>query len=353
MVPLTNVESSNWNGINRLLQFRCVSGFEESFAKWMREEIEHIGFSAQTDPMNNVWVSAGTGHPRRVVLVHLDEIGFVTADVREDGKVWAFPMGNWDPAILKHRVVEIIHPEDSETRLAYGAVIEVVWNKTADGLERILIDVGANNRAEASSLGIRPLLPVVLARESLTVQGNMLISRALDNRLGCAVALSLLRQIAAGALEPSGETIFVFAAQEEVGFRGTWGLARRMLNVHLDAAICVDAFPALREPGLTAGVQAGAGPVLRAADLEGFGSQKLRTSVQSIAAKHGVPLQPAFAQGHNQASVFRTVPGIAIDYPMVGLHSAVEGVHVNDVCAMEDLLRVILKSEGESNEIRN
>jgi len=347
VVPLTNYVTSAQEDIDRLLRFRSVSGFEMSFANWMQKEIKRIGFSSHKDVMSNVWVSAGTGRPRRALLVHLDEIGFITADVHADGSIMAFPMGNWDPAILRNQVVEVVSPEDSEITLAYGTVQDVVWNAAGDGLERIRIDVGACDRATAAALGMMPLLPVVLARGPIARHGQMLISRALDNRAGCAVLLSLLKKIASGAFSPSGETIFIFAAQEEVGFRGTWPLARRMMNVPLDAAICIDAFPALREPDLSASVQAGSGPVLRAADLEGFGSQHLRSSVELLASDQGLPIQPAFAQGHNQASVFRTVPGIALDYPMVGLHSAVEGLHVDDLQGMEKLLQAILMSEGE------
>ena len=85
--------------------------------------------------------------------------------------------------------------------------------------DRSFIDVGAGSRAEVESFGIRPGDPIVPVGP-FTVMKNekLLMSKAFDNRFGCALAIEALRRLQ-GRPHPN-EVYGIGNVQEEVGLRG-------------------------------------------------------------------------------------------------------------------------------------
>jgi putative aminopeptidase FrvX len=218
------------------------------------------------------------------------------------------------------------------------------------------VDVGTQSEAESRALGLDVLQPLRLARPSLTAMGDLMISRALDNRLGSYALLRLARQLANERFD-EGEVILAWTSQEEIGFRGTKALARQLRKTGgLDAAISIDAYPVKREPGLRfqeRGAQPGAGPVIRGADLEGVAARQLCEYVISAAGRAGVPVQHVYADGNNQASVFTSTPWCAIDYPMTYMHSNAESVHRADLDAMHKLVTQIVLDVGTLTRVES
>jgi putative aminopeptidase FrvX len=132
-----------------------------------------------------------------------------------------------------------------------------------------------------------------------------------------------------------------WASQEEIGFRGPHVLAN---TDKYDAVVAIDAFPADRRPGMIAESgrpRLGAGPVLRGADLTGVGSMSFVGGLMRLAADANIPLQPAYARGHNQASVFSLSFAVALDLPLSYLHAGCESLHRDDLQNLLALLKHI------------
>lgn len=85
-------------------------------------------------------------------------------------------------------------------------------------MEQLYLDLGADSRAEAERLAAPGTYGVF--DDTLTeLDGDMLSVKALDDRVGCGVMLSLLQQ------ELPVDTWFAFTVCEEVGCRGAFGAA--------------------------------------------------------------------------------------------------------------------------------
>ena len=327
-----------------LLTIPGVSGFEKPVVDWLASRLPPSVVS-ERDAIGNLVARFGEAGPELLIVVHTDEVGFVVSGVRDDGALYVTPVGGWDLAALGGRQVDV---HVKRGRALPGVVITVpphldrglgsppAW---LEG-DQVVVDVGVDDAAGVAALGVEVLQSVTLARSHAALPGGPVVARGLDNRFGCFLLLGLARRLAVEP--PAGARVsLAWASQEEVGFRGPKALAHRG---RYDAVIAVDAYPADRRPGRgrgSDGVRLGAGPVVRGVDLTGVGSVAFRDGLVTLARERGVPVQPAYARGHNQASVFPTAAAIALDIPIAYLHSAVESLHPGDLDGAATLLHAL------------
>ena len=133
------------------------------------------------------------------IVGHIDEIGLIVHHIDDDGFLWFTGVGGWDPVILVGQRVEIATRD--------GAVPGVVGKKPihllktdedrskAPELKGLHIDIGAKDGDDARSR-VRIGDVAVIAGEPVELPNGRLVSRSLDNRLGCFVALETARLVA-------------------------------------------------------------------------------------------------------------------------------------------------------------
>ena len=197
-----------------------------------------------------VCAKRGTADQPRIMLPgHLDEIGFLVSGITDDGYLRFAPLGGWwDQVLLAQRV---------RVKSRKADLLGVIGSKPPHALaddERnkvvkrkdMFIDVGAKDKKQAAGkFGIRigdPIVPVC----PFTRMHNkkLLMAKALDDRVGVAIALDVLRKLAR-ARHPN--TLYsVGTVQEEVGTRGAH-TAADLVDPHV--AIVADVGLASDTPG--------------------------------------------------------------------------------------------------------
>src|SRR5271170_7167871 len=75
-----NYSRSSWE---EQLMIPSVSGYESSFTQLIRGELKD--FSPKTDNLGNVYVTLGSGSPRRLIVTPIDQPGYVVSDITSDG----------------------------------------------------------------------------------------------------------------------------------------------------------------------------------------------------------------------------------------------------------------------------
>ena len=90
--------------------------------------------------------------------------------------------------------------------------------KKAPELKDLHIDIGAKDGDDARSL-VRIGDVAVIAGEPVELPNGRVVSRSMDNRLGCFVALEAARLVAEAGGAP-GDVCAVAVAQEEITFGG-------------------------------------------------------------------------------------------------------------------------------------
>jgi endoglucanase len=305
-----------------------VPGYEREVRGIMRNYLEDVA-TIERDKMGSfIGKHVGEGEAPRVMLVgHMDEIGFMVKLVTKEGFVKFQPLGGWwDQVLLGHRVV---------IKTAKGDVLGVLGAKPPhllDAEERkkvvekkdMYIDVGACSEEEVREMGVRPGDPIIPVSE-FTAMANprFYLSKAFDNRLGCALAMQVLRQLA-----DDGHPNAVYAVgtvQEEVGLRGAKTSA---CSINPDVAIILEVDIAGDVPGIEpeeTAVKMGGGPTLFVYDNRMIPNLKLRDLVIATAEELDIPLQFSAAAGATDGGMIHMhnegVPSVVIGVPTRHIHS--------------------------------
>jgi putative aminopeptidase FrvX len=194
----------------------------------------------------------------------------------------------------------------------------------------LLVDVGASNKKEALKLGIQVGDMIVSSNEfKRTADKKKVISKAIDNRWGCYMAIELLRELK-GKKMPC--TIIAGAnVQEEVGLRGAV-VSSNMVKP--DVFIALDASPAGdRYPGDQFG-SLGEGFLLRVLDRVAVMHQGMKLVMKELANAQKIPYQEFYSAGGTDAGAAQYAgSGVAvatIGLPARYIHSTTSMMQESD-----------------------
>src|SRR5579872_3138378 len=216
------------------------SGHESLPARVWREACGAFATEVGGDHVGSSFARvAGTSTgPTLAVVGHIDEIGLHVSHIDDDGYLRFGQVGGWDPVILIGQRVTL------QTR--GGPVAGVIGRKPihllkdddrrkTPELKELHIDIGSRDGDESRSLvrigdvGVLDGPPVVLRHQRV-------ISRSLDNRVGCYVAAEAARVVAEHGGAP-GDVVALAVAQEETTFAGS---RTSTFALEPDLAIAVD-----------------------------------------------------------------------------------------------------------------
>lgn len=305
-----------------------VPGYESEIRAIMREALQDVAELEQDKLGSFIGKHEGQNERPRVMLAgHMDEIGFMVRHITKEGFVKFQPLGSWwDQVLLGHRVV---------IKTSRGDVLGVLGAKPPhllDAEERkkvvektdMYIDVGACSEEEVHEMGVRVGDPIIPSSEfTVMAKPNFYLSKAFDNRVGCALAVEAVRALAE---EGHPNTVYaVGTVQEEVGLRGAKTAA---FAIDPDVAVVLEIDIAGDVPGIKpeeTAVKMGGGPSMLVYDARMIPNLKLRDLVIATASELEIPLQfSAMAGGtdggmihmHNQG-----VPSVVIGVPTRHIHS--------------------------------
>jgi endoglucanase len=279
---------------------------------------------------------------------HLDEVGFLVKSVTKEGYVRFLPLGGWwGHVVLAQRLL---------IKTRKGDVIGVVGSKPPHELreedrKKVLeikdmhIDVGATSDWDVKKkLDIRPGDPIVPVSD-FTVMANpdLLLAKAWDNRIGCALAAETARRLRA---EKHPNTLYAVATvQEEVGLRGAQTSA---FKVQPDVGIALDVGIAHDTPGTEGDEKLGGGPLVVVYDATAIPNRALFDLVCDTAKKLRIPLQfESVERGGTDAGRIHVtgqgVPSISMGVPARYIHSHVSIIDRRDYEATVRLLVALVK----------
>jgi len=185
------------------------------------------------DGFGNLFRRIGVGSPRRLVACAMDVPGFVVSQITTDGYVRLHHTGTpshvlWDQFHEAQQVRVLTRRGDvpAVVAVANGHFARQHRGDTAIvGVDQLWVDLGVQTRAQAESLGVSLLDPVVADRPLWTYEGYASGPGA-GARAGCAAVTS-----AASAPVASGQTIFVLSAQRSFGWVGLGAVIARWGSV--------------------------------------------------------------------------------------------------------------------------
>ena len=274
------------------------------------------------DPLGNLIVNKkGEIEPKNKVALfaHMDEVGFIVTYISDDGFVNVANVGGIDNSALFGKKLTI----NGQVGVAGAKAIHQCSSDEAKKIPEITevsVDFGFESREEAEkyiSLG-----DFGYFKSDFVEFGNdMIKSKALDDRLGCAIMLELLHE------KSKFNYTCVFTVQEEIGTRGATVSA---YTVKPDYAIVIETTTASDIPDTPENkkvCKVGKGAVVSFMDRGTIYNKDLYKKAREVADKNGIANQTktVVAGGNDASAIHKSAGGVktvAVSLPCRYIHSS-------------------------------
>ena len=322
--------------LKELCALNAVSGDEKAVRDYIISKIDGKA-DWHTDNLGNILVfKKGKKRSVKKLLIdaHMDEVGFIISSVTADGFLKFQTVGGINTAAIMFRQVKI----GNVNGVVCGTPIHLLSGDEKKKLPKsdsLYIDIGAESREEALklvSLGDR----AVMCSEYREM-GNKIKAKAIDDRAGCAILLSLITN------DSDYDFYASFSVQEEVGLRGA---KTAVFAADPDAAIVLEATTAadIADVDETHRVCVlGNGPAVSFMDRATvYDREYYRAALES-----GIKCQPksAVAGGNNSGAIHLSRGGVrtvAISVPCRYIHSSSCVADKEDIKNAERLAKYML-----------
>lgn len=333
-----------------LTELPGAPGNEHAVRKFMKQELEKYSDEVVQDNLGSIFgVKNGPQDgPKIMVAGHMDEVGFMVTQITDNGMLRFQPLGGWWNQVMLATRVEII-AGDEKIQGVVGSIpphllSEEMRSKPMD-MKNMLIDVGADDKEDALSFGIRPGQQIVpFSPFTPMANDKKIMAKAWDNRYGCGLAIELLKELKDEQLPNqlySGATVM-----EEVGLRGAQTAAAMIqpdLFFALDASPANDANGDKNEFG-----QLGKGALLRILDRTMVTHRGMREFILDTAETHHIPYQYFVSQGGTDAGRVHTanegIPSSVIGICSRYIHTSASIIHTDDYAAAKELITKLVKA---------
>ncbi|MDH6364579.1 putative aminopeptidase FrvX [Enterococcus sp. PF1-24] len=289
--------------------------------------------------------------PKVFISGHMDEVGFMVTKITDKGFIEFQTLGGWWAQVMLAQQVQITTNEGKKIHGVIGCkpphVLTVEARNKVYDIKEMFIDVGASSADEVKNWGVRPGDMVTPYIDYQRMNGTkFLLAKAWDNRIGTAVALRVLEDLAA---EGHPNTLFAGSdVMEEVGLRGA---RTSTYFVNPDIAIALDTGTAGDTPGMTpkeADSVLGQGPQVLIFDASMVPHKKLLNFVTETAEELEIPFQYTVIAGGGtdagQMHLTRSgIPSIAITVPVRYLHSHTSMIHEDDYLNTVKLVKALVQ----------
>lgn len=315
--------------LEKLIGLYGPSSHENSVRDFIENRLNGV-CEVSRDNIGNV-IAHIPGPGKKLLLgAHMDEIGVMVTFIDDKGFLRFAPVGGLTAAHLPFKRVKF--PNGTVGVIGYGEKAEI---------KHMYIDIGASSKEEAEKL-----VKIGDMAEFETVyhnNGKIVTSGKLDDRVGCAVLLSLAEKIK----NPKCDLFFAFTVQEEVGLKGA---GPATFGTEPDMAIAVDVTGTGDTPDSDPmAVSLGGGAAIKVKDGGMMASPVVRDLLEKVAKENEIPYQlEILSGGTTDAAKMQItaggVPAGAVSVPTRYIHTPSETASVKDIEAVENLLEKLIMS---------
>ena len=253
--------------LEKLSNASGVVGREDEVRNLMSKLMKPYADKVYLDKLENV-VAVKQGKkktPKIMLAAHMDEIGLMVKTVNKEGFIQFAKMGGIDDRLLLAQKV-ILQSSKGPVHGIVGSkpphIQKEEERKKIVTFDELFIDIGAESKEDVAKMGVRVGDPIVFDEEFVSIGKDLVIGKAFDNRIGCAIMIETLK-----LLKDTDCNVFaVGTVQEEVGLRGA---ATAAFGVDPDVGLALDVTVAGDVPGVRefdSSVKMGKGPALSVTD---------------------------------------------------------------------------------------
>ncbi len=336
--------------IKKLCLLNGTSGREDEVREFIINEIKDYADSIDVDNLGNLIVfKKGKNTPKNKIMfdAHMDEVAFMITCVNPDGTLCFESVGGISPAVTAGIPVSA-----GEKKIKGVIGILPVHLTDADkkqelpSKESLCVDIGAES-AEQAKKYVKPGDCAYFDSDFVRFGDGYIKSKALDDRVGCAMLISLIKE------DLEYDAYFSFSSGEETGMGAAGAAAFR---VKPDYAIVCETTTAADLAGVPESKKVCSlkkGGAVSFMDKRTVYDKALYDFTFKTAEKYGIPAQPktTVAGGNNAGHIHKTAGGIrtaAVSVPCRYLHSPSCVVSEEDVYSALSLIRALHKELADA-----
>ncbi|OQB24417.1 MAG: putative aminopeptidase YsdC [Firmicutes bacterium ADurb.Bin182] len=314
--------------LGRLSNAKGVSGDEGRVRALIKELTAPYASDVRTDVMGNLYAHKKGRGRRIMVCAHMDEVGMIVRGILDNGLI-AYSCSGIDPRVVVSKRVVI---GKDEVPGIIGSKAIHLQSRTefekAYKHKELYIDIGAKDKADAES-SVKPGDYISFDTGFSYFGDGLMAGKALDDRLGCAAVIELLKN------DYACDFYGVFTVQEELGMRGAYAAA---YNVKPELALIVEGTTANDMPEVESHrhvTRVGGGPAISFMDRGSIVRPFMFEALKKTAMEAGIPwqLRQGTAGGIDAGAISISGAGVVtcgISVPCRYIHSPCSVASVSD-----------------------
>ena len=319
--------------LKTLTQAFGTSGNENNICEILKANAKKYCDEISVDALGNL-IAHKKGNGKKVMIsAHMDEIGIIATFIDKDGFIRFSNVGGLYTKQLVGRRVKF----ENGTIGVIGSE-EEDFDKKAE-LSKLFIDIG--EKSEDSTKKYVNIGDMASFEGDYYQNSNVVISKALDNRVGCYILLEVMKDA-----KTDNDLYFVFSSQEEVGLRGAKAAA---YSINPDYAIAVDVTDTGDCPSSPSNcVKLGGGAAIKIMDRSVLCDSYVRGFMIDMARENNIPYQlEIMTDGGTDAGAMHLSRGGVktggISVPTRYIHSPSEMASVGDIKDCIRLLKTVIE----------
>lgn len=209
-----------------MLAIPSPTGFTDTIVRYVAERLDELGIPFELTRRGTIraTLAGRQNSPDRAVAAHLDTIGAIVRQVKDNGRLALAPVGCWSSRFAEGSRVSVF----TETGVIRGSVLPLLasghaFNTEVDSMPiswdhvELRLDAYSSTRADCESLGVS--IGDFVAFDPLPefTESGHISARHLDDKAGVAALLTALKGIREARLVPPIDCHPLFTITEEIG----------------------------------------------------------------------------------------------------------------------------------------
>lgn len=328
-----------------LLNLPGIAGYEKKVRDYMIDYMKQFpNYEIKRDNLGSVFAykKSNTPNAQKVMVAgHMDEVGFMVVDITSDGYLKLVGIGGLVPEVFISQVMNV-YTESEVIKGVIGAIPPHLKKGQANKIDDLRLDVGASSKDEVLSFGISVGNMVLFDNPFFyTKNKKRLISKAIDNRYGCGLALEIIKEF--NNINLPFDLIVGATVQEEVGLRG----AETAVNlIQPDLFFALDASP-IKDNSDNAGAYLGKGFLIRIFDPRNVINEPMLEYIEKLSQVKKLKPQHFVSAGGTDAAktldMHAGIPSTTIGLPARYIHATAAMMDLDDLKECRRAIFTILK----------
>lgn len=327
--------------VKELVSLGAPSGFEDAVREFIKENA--VADEIYTDSIGNLICHKKGKGKKIMVTAHMDEVGLIITEITDSGFLKFATLGGIETVVLCSKKVLIGNNKIPGIISAKAIHLQNGDEVTSPlKIKDLCIDIGAEDKESAKK--IVNLGDYAVFDGEYTEFGNKLVkSKALDDRVGCAILLELMKE------NYENDIYFVFSVQEEVGLRGATVASYNIkpdLALVIEGTTCSDVYGSKPHNQVT---NLGGGAVMTAMDRAAISDKDYYDFIMKTAEDKNIKLQikRTGMGGTDAGAIQRSCGGVktaVLAIPCRYIHSPVSVMNPDDGESVYMLAKAVLEN---------